>query len=304
MKLFRTLTLSVCFAAALSGHASEVRADGPKPISEQAPAKPTPTPPAEATRPAARRDTLFDPKGFGPVDPTTAKIVRNVEETCHESPFSRDGMSPAEEAKCNVQVARLIGRGALAVPAILARLNDRDGLESYYARTRLYHVLGRQHDQRVRVALVDALVWIGDTETEHHGIDGPMIEESLTQAFGSAPPPTPPWVDEPVVEAWAEARRDAARWSEFAKSQTGKSRGHIVAESMARARKELASADAAVAFRAISSLMLHAPREAGRAAEAYASREGLEGEQQSAFENLASEAEWKSSPDHVRGAML
>ncbi len=304
MKLLRTLTFSACFTVVLSVHARGAFADGPKPISDQAPSKPAPAAPAEATKPRAARDVLFDPKGFGPVDPTTAKIVKNVEETCHESPFSRDGMSPAEEAKCNVQVARLIGRGALAVPAIFARLNDREGLESYYARTRLYHVLGRQHDQRVRAALVDALVWIGDTEPEDHAIDGPMIEESLTQAFGGAPAPTPPWVEEPVVEAWSEARSGAARWADFARVHRGKSRGYIVSETMTRARKELASSDASAAYRAISSLMLHAPREAGRAAEAYASREGLADEQQSAFENLASEAEWKSSADYVRGARM
>jgi len=300
MKLIPTLMLTAGLSAALCVQASVAFADGPKPIAENAPKKPAPAPPAEVQNRAAARDTPFDPKGFGPVDPTTARIVRSVEQSCYESPFSRDGMSPDEEAKCNAQVARLLGRGAMAVPAILARLNDREGLESYYARTRLYHVLGLQHDQRLRVALVDALAWIGDTETEDYAMDGSMIESALTQSFGSAPAPLVPWLDEPVVEMWAEARSKAAKWSDFAKTHKGKSRGQIVAETMTRARKELASPDAAVAFRAMSSLMLHAPREVARAAQAYASREGLDEQAQLAFENLAGDAEWRSSPEHAR----
>lgn len=304
MKLIPTLTVCVCLSVALCGQANIASADGPKPIAEKAPKTPASAPRPEAAKAAVARDTPFDPKGFGPVDPTTARIVRSVEQTCHESPFSRDGMSPEEEAKCNAQVARLLGRGAMAVPAILARLNDREGLESYYARTRLYHVLGLQHDQRLRVALVDALVWIGDTETEDYAMDGSMIESALTQAFGSAPAPMVPWVDEHVVEMWAEARSNAAKWSDFAKAHKGKSRGQIVAETMTRARKELASPDAAVAFRAMSSLMLHAPREVARAAQAYASREGLEEQAQLAFENLAGDAEWRSSPDYLRASRM
>lgn len=304
MTLLRTLTLTTCFAAALSAQARGASADGPKPIAEQAPTKAAHAAPPSSAKTVATREAPYDPKAFGEIDATTAKLVRRVEETCHESPFSRDGMSPAEEAKCNAEVARLLGRGALAVPAILARLNDREGLESYYARTRLYHVLGRQHDQRVRSALVDALTWVSDTETEDYAIDTTMIEESLVQAFGSAPPPPLPWGDEPVVEAWAEARASAARWTAFAAGHRGKTRGHIVAETMTRARKELASTDVAVAYRAIARLMPLAPREAGRAASAYAARNGLADDERTAFQDLEIESQWRSSPEFTRASRM
>jgi hypothetical protein len=304
MTLLRTLTLSTCFAVALSTQASRASADGPKPIAEQAPTKSAPAAPPSSAKTVATREAPFDAKPFGAIDPTTAKLVRRVEETCHESPFSRDGMSPAEEAKCNAEVARLLGRGALAVPAILARLNDCEGLESYYARTRLYHVLGRQHDQRVRWALVDALTWVSDTETEDYAIDTTMIEHALEQAFGSAPPPPLPWDDQPVVEAWAEARASAARWAAYAAGHRGKTRGQIVAETMTRARKELASTDVGAAYRAIASLMPLAPREAGRAASAYAARDGLTDRERAAFQDLESEAQWRSSPGFVHASMM
>jgi hypothetical protein len=276
-------------------------ADGPVPIVGQPPpaAVSPPSPATAGTQSAeAERDVPFDPKGFGKPSPQATKLVLRVEQQCYASPLSREGMTPHDEARCNVAIARLSSMGVAAVPAIVDRLNQRDAIEHYYGRSRLYYVLGRLADQRVRQVMVDGLVWM----TVHHESDfvqdlGSM-EVALKEAYGGVPMRRAHWAQDVAVDARSEQEQRTAQWVAHAARYRGKTRGYVIADMMGRARRELASADAATAYEAVASLMQFAPREAGRAATAYAAREGLDGEQRSAFEALVSESEWRSQPGY------
>jgi hypothetical protein len=294
MKTALTLAAGL-LVATLSGRAS---ADGAPPVKGKAP------PPASAPAQAKTVEMTkpFDGSKLGSRDAASDKEVARVNERCVSDPFSREGPSPQENARCNLAVARLVARGKKAAPSILAALNEKSDDASYYASNRLLFALGKIDDKKVRKALVDGFVAIAKDEMEDQTDIVYQIPETLEAMMGAAPDTAAPWKDASVTDAWQEHRQTAARWRSFVEANEGQSRKQIAQEHLSQARKEKGDKDPEKAYRAIAFLISRSPNEALKAAKAYQKRDDLEDNVASEFESLKVQAEMQIEEQQARAA--
>ncbi|NUO50885.1 MAG: hypothetical protein HOV80_18690, partial [Polyangiaceae bacterium] len=268
------------------------------PVKGKAP--PPASPPAQAK--TAETTKPFDASKLGQRDATSDKEVARVNERCVSDPFSREGPSPAENAKCTAAVARLVARGKKAAPSILAALNEKNEDRSYYASNRLLFALGKVDDKKVRQAVADGFVAIAKAEMDDQTDIIYQIPDALEAMMGAAPEVDAPWKASSVTDSWEEHRQTAARWKAFVAANEGKSRKQISQDRFAQARKDKADADAEKAYRAISFLVSRSPNEALKAAKAYQKRDDLDDDVASEFESLQSQAEMHIEEQQARAA--
>ncbi len=294
MKTALTLAAGL-LVATLAGSAS---ADGAPPVKGKAP--PRASPPAQAK--TVETTKPFDASKLGKPDATSDKEVARVNESCVSDPFSREGPSPKETARCNLAVARLVARGKKAVPSILVALNVQNEEASYYGKSRLLFALGKIDDKKVRKAVVDGFVAIAKAEMEDQTDIVYQIPETLEAMMGAAPELIAPWKESSVTDAWQEHRQTAARWKAFIEANQDKSRKQIAQNRITQARKEKADADPEKAYRAISFLLSRSPAEALKAAKAYQKRDDLDEDVASEFESLQTQAEMQIEELQARAA--
>ena len=294
MKTALTLAAGL-LVATLAGRAS---ADGAPPVKGKAP--PRASAPAQAK--TVETTKPFDASKLGARDAASDKEVERVNERCVSDPFSREGPSPQETAKCNLAVARLVARGKKAAPSILAALNAKNEDASYYGKGRLLFALGKIDDKKVRKALVDGFAAIAKEEMEDQTDIVYQIPETLEAMMGAAPETPAPWKDASVTDAWQEHRQTAARWKSFVEANEAQSRKQISQDRFAQARKEKADKDPEKAYRAIAFLLSRSPNEALKAAKAYQKRDDLEDDVASEFESLQSQAEMQIEERQAQAA--
>lgn len=293
MKTALTLAAGL-LVATLAGRAS---ADGAPPVKGKAP--PPASPPAQAK--TVETTKPFDASKLGQRDAASDKAVARVKERCVSDPFSREGPSAEEKARCTFAMARLLVLGKKAAPSILAELNDKDDA-SYYASNRLLFALGRIDDKKVRQAFVDGYVEIAKAEMRDQDDIVYELSATLEAMMGAAPEVTAPWKATPVTDSWEEHRQTAARWKAFIATNEAKSRRQIAQDRFVQARKDKADADPEKAYRAISFLVSRSPAEALKAAKAYQERDDLEDDVASEFESLQTQAEMEVEERQARAA--
>lgn len=294
----RTLVLAVSLA--ISTWSAAALADKTVSIKGKAP----PAEPAPEKAKTIETKKPFDFGELGARDAAADKAIAKVMERCVSDPFSREGPTVTETARCNAAVARLTAFGKKAAPSIFAALNSPDGLESYYAMNRLLFALGKIDDKKVRSVAIDGFATIAKEESDVHASFAYQIPESLEAMMGATPPVQLPWEPSEVSDPWEEHRKTAGAWKEFAADNEDKTRKQIASAHLAKARKEKTDDDPAAAYRAIAFLVARSPLEAKRAAEAYLKREGLEGDVESGFDMLKSQAEWKIEEQQAATAAL
>jgi hypothetical protein len=286
---------------ALAFGPSEARADEKSPtIQEKVPPKPKPAP-AQAKTAVVDEKAPFDLSGLPPLDRETEKAIGALDEACVASPMSREGMSPKEEARCNLAMARVVARGKVGASAILAALNDHDAVHTYYARAQLYSALGKVDDPKVRGVVIAGLEKIGKEHLEEFVSDTYEMQAALFAMFGAGPEAIAPWdAAVPVSDGWEEAKLAAAEWRKVEATWAGKKRNEVLITRLTSAKKEKASDDPKVAYRAIAYLVKQAPREAKTAATLYSKRKDLKEDIAAAFEDLSSEAEFRVTMPNAR----
>jgi hypothetical protein len=145
-------------------------------------------------------------------------------------------------------------------------------------------------DEKIRKLLVDGYGALATKRFEDSQFIAWAMPWNLEKMMGAGPGVSVPWEHHAVTDAGEEIRRESARWKAFVAANEGKTRKEIVAEHLAKARKEKADDNARKAYRAISFLIEHDPEEASKAARAYSKRRGLKGDVQVGFENLEARA--------------
>ncbi len=294
--MIRNLSLLVALGALTLG--ATARADKPAPPLKGA------APPAEAAPSRAKTVDAgkpFDASGLGKRDAASDKAVAAVEAQCLSDPMSREGPTPAESARCQVAVARLLARGKHAAPSIFARLNrGADADAGYYATSRLLFALSKIEHDDVRLATVRGYESIAKEELEDHEGLLWQMDDTLRGMYGAGPAIALPWAPSVVRDEWEAMRAAAADWVVFAGEHAGKARKRTAADALARARRERADDDPAKAYRGISFLLDKSPGEALKAAQAYLKRSDLEPAVASAFEGLESDAEWRVEEQRER----
>jgi hypothetical protein len=259
---------------------------GEKPSPIQGKTPPKVTPKKEVAAPAAKGP--FDLSRLGPVDPATTKAIAALAERCLASELSREGPSAQEVAQCNASVSAVSAQGKKGVSAILAVLGDESYKLRSFGRQRLYGVLAKLEDEKTRDVMIDGLAKIASEKLESHVRYAPDIDRTLRAMAGGGPSVAIPWGSKAVVvhDELAKVAESAAAWRAFHKANEGKTRAQITREVLVAARADKQSDDPKTAYRAITALWQHAPKEALGAVKAYRKRADLAAEVDAAFDWL------------------
>lgn len=278
--------------------AADARADGvaAKPAAPGGPETPgavvgkapTATPDAPPTNEASAAP-VFDAAELGEPDKATMALVKTVEERCYAEPRSREGMTPSEERRCNLAVSRLSSKGTRAVPAILAALNASDDAH-YYARTRLYHALGKSDDPRVEDVLLRGYARIATRKLDAFTSDTSMIEDALVTMNAADPAGAAAIGKKEITDQWASAEDRVLTWRVFQRDHASTSKADLRKEGLKKARADVKSKDLRVAYLAMTTLAELAPSEGLAAANALLEREDLTPDDKSPFYIITSRA--------------
>lgn len=261
-----------------------------KPVKGTAPVDPPKTPVTEKEKP--KPGNVFDASAFGEPDKATEALLKTVDEKCYASPMSREGMSPAEERRCNLAVAKVVQHGMAAVPGILAKLNDtgEGSLEHYYARSRLYYVLAKTDDPRVEDVLIRGYARIATQKLDDYVGEASSIDAALVAMNGSNPVEAEHLGREAVEDNWQDAQNSVISWRIWQKNHAKKAKAELRNEALKQARIDKSSPDVKKQYIAASTLAEQAPTEALKMITKVEEREDLTDAQKQPFYNLESRA--------------
>jgi hypothetical protein len=279
------------------GVAPAARADG-KPLVAGKSAKPVESAPPVTTDVAA---TIFRADGFGKSDAESDRVTKKLVEACAESPFSREGMDFESAAKCNAQVARAIQRGKKAIPSILRLLEaDGDGAQGsgemvgYYARTRLFHVLGKSDSLELEEVLLAGMSKIAKDKNDDRSNDVTLAHEALVKMNGLDPTGLAVAAAGAVENVHVATTRRVAAWRAFLADHEKEKKIKVRTGALATAWADARSKDTKKRYLALSALAAQSPRKAKKLIDA-ATEEVPEAEQE-AFVELMSIA-WSFDPE-------
>ncbi len=262
--------------------------ENPKPIQGEAPVDPPKS--AEAAKVAAPSGNVFDATEIGVPDKATLALITSVEEKCSAEPRSREGMSPAQEKRCNAVVARLVQRGSAAVPAIFAKLNAENDYSHYYARTRLYYALGKMDNPKVEDVLLRGYARVATKKLDGYSNDVSMIENALVAMNGVDPVGAEAIGKADVTDPWVAAEDSVLTWRVYQRDHAGQAKSALKAAALKRARTDKSSPDLKKAYLAISTLAELAPSEGLKAASKLIENEAVSSNDKNPFYALESRA--------------